>query len=279
MAAPRTLRGDKCKQFSDTWRWIGQVDELRKALEGGIRTSGGGLPSNDLNVTVSAAPNGSGLEMTICMYSRDRVQGKSENEEREFRGPRRGRGHNMAARSAGKRGLGPRRSVVAYVRLGRACAAERKAKGGRNERAGGRAVRYQLRDSGRSFGGFLRLKRASNAAAFHSQLAVAGAGVVVVAGAGAVADVPKGGWVVWSKSQKSQTIRNLSHLSHTRTSVKPVNPVNPIKSNQFESERVSERALNVSRPTATRRPRRPRRPSPRPRPSEDQHSCRPQSVA
>lgn len=103
---------------------------------------------DDLNVTVSAAPNRSGLKMTICIYSRDRVEGESENEEREPGGPRRGLGHNTARR-AGKRAWEIGEGVVAYVGLGRR--APRRARGGRNEREGGRAVRSATAESSRPF--------------------------------------------------------------------------------------------------------------------------------
>jgi len=67
----------------------------------GKRASGENLSADGPNVTVSATPNRSRLEVVVCIYYRDRMEGESEGEEREFGGPGRG-GHNRASSLLGE---------------------------------------------------------------------------------------------------------------------------------------------------------------------------------
>jgi len=101
-----------------------------------ILTSSGRLSTADIKVTVPAAPDGSGLEVVICVDYRDQTEDESDGEEREPGGPGRGWGHNIA-RSAVKRGPGYRRGFCSVRRVEWSCATERERAGEMSVEAGG----------------------------------------------------------------------------------------------------------------------------------------------
>lgn len=88
----------------------------------------------DLKVTVSATPDGSRLQVVICIYDRDRMEDKSDGEEGEPCRPGRGWGHNRT-RSGG---VGNDRRVICSVRrVEWWCATEREREGEMSVEAGG----------------------------------------------------------------------------------------------------------------------------------------------